>query len=264
MALITLTKGDCLEVMKDIADRSIDLIICDLPYGTTQCAWDEVIPFDALWEQYRRIIKPGRAIILFGTEPFSSRLRLSNLEWFKYDWVWNKVKAANFLNANRQPMKVHEIISVFSEGPTYYVPQKTKGHDLKVSLRRKELQTEVFGRTNADNYYASSERYPCSIIEFSKDTQKSAFHPTQKPVALLEYLIRTYSDKGDLVLDNCMGSGTTAIACMNTDRNFRGIELAENHFETARKRVRDNRERITEQKRQVSFLNDEGEQLCLK
>ena len=259
-----LYKGDCLEVMRGIADKSIDLIICDLPYGTTQCSWDEVIPFDLLWEQYRRIIKPGRAIVLFGSEPFSSRLRLSNIDWYKYDWVRNKKKAANFLNAKKQPMKIHELISVFSEGPTFYVPQKSKNHEKKVSFRRKEAQTEVFGRTDSDNYYASSERYPVSIIEFSKDTQKSSLHPTQKPVDLIEYLIRTYTNKGDTVLDNCMGSGTTGIACMNTGREFIGIEILDKHFETAEKRIREHRNETAERQRQFSFLKEEGEQLCLK
>ena len=221
-----LLKGDCLEIMSELPDNSIDLIICDLPYGTTQCSWDEVIPFDMLWEQYRRIIKPDRAIVLFGSEPFSSRLRLSNLDWYKYDWVWDKKKAANFLNAKKHPMKIHELISVFSEGPT--------------------------------------ERYPFSIIEFSKDTQKSSMHPTQKPVALIEYLIRTYSNKGDTVLDNCMGSGTTGIACMNTGREFIGIEILDKHFETAEKRIREHRIETAERKRQVSFMKEEGEQLCLK
>lgn len=188
--------GDCLELMKALPDYSIDMVLCDLPYGTTQCKWDAIIPFDPLWEQYHRIVKSNGAILLFGAEPFSSHLRLSNLKEYKYDWVWDKVKGTGFLNAKKQPMRCHEIISVFYRKQCCYNPQKTLGHPKKKSYRAASLQTDVYGRTKNDSLYESSERYPRSIQVFSTDTQKSALHPTQKPIALLEYLIRTYSTGG--------------------------------------------------------------------
>lgn len=237
MSEIILKQGDCLELMKDIPDNSIDMILCDLPYGTTQCKWDSIIPFEDLWEQYNRIIKNNGAICLFGQEPFSSTLRLSNLKNFKYDWIWDKVKGTGFLNAKRQPMRNHEIISVFYKKQCTYNPQKTFGHKLKQSYRRKELQTEVYGEMKNDYSYSSTERYPRSIQVFSTDTQNSSLHPTQKPVALCEYLIKTYTNENEIVLDNCMGSGTTGVACVNTNRNFIGIELDKNYFNIAKERI---------------------------
>lgn len=237
MSEIILKQGDCLELMKDIPDKSIDMILCDLPYGTTQCKWDSIIPFKNLWEQYNRIIKNNGAICLFGQEPFSSTLRLSNLKNFKYDWIWDKVKGTGFLNAKRQPMRNHEIISVFYKKQCTYNPQKTFGHKLKQSYRRKELQTEVYGEMKNDYSYSSTERYPRSIQVFSTDTQNSSLHPTQKPVALCEYLIKTYTNENEIVLDNCMGSGTTGVACVNTNRNFIGIELDKNYFNIAEERI---------------------------
>lgn len=230
---------DCLVGMKDIPDKSIDMILCDLPYGTTQCKWDTIIPFEPLWENYNRVIKDNGAIVLFGSEPFSSTLRLSNLKHYKYDWIWDKVKGTGFLNAKRQPMRNHEIISVFYKKQCKYNPQKTQGHQMKKSFRAKHLQTEVYGEMKNDYLYESTERYPRSIQIFSTDTQNSSLHPTQKPVALLEYLIKTYTDKGEIVLDNCMGSGTTAIACMETDRKYIGFELDETYFNIANKRIDD-------------------------
>lgn len=237
MSEIILKQGDCLELMKDIPDKSIDMILCDLPYGTTQCKWDSIIPFKNLWEQYNRIIKNNGAICLFGQEPFSSTLRLSNLKNFKYDWIWDKVKGTGFLNAKRQPMRNHEIISVFYKKQCTYNPQKTFGHKLKQSYRRKELQTEVYGEMKNDYFYSSTERYPRSIQVFSTDTQNSSLHPTQKPVALCEYFIKTYTNENETVLDNCMGSGTTGVACVNTNRNFIGIELDKNYFNIAEERI---------------------------
>ena len=234
---IELWQGDCLELMKDIADKSVDCIITDLPYGTTQCKWDTIIPFEPLWKQYNRIIKDNGAIVLFGTEPFSSHLRLSNLKNYKYDWIWDKVKGTGFLNAKRQPMRNHELISVFYKKQCTYNPQKTYGHKMKKSYRSKDLQTDVYGEMKNDYTYESTERYPRSIQVFSTDTQNSSLHPTQKPVALIEYLIKTYTNDGELVFDSCMGSGTTGVACINTNRRFIGIELDNNYFEIAKNRI---------------------------
>lgn len=228
---------DCMEGMKDIDDKSIDMILCDLPYGTTQCKWDNVIPFEPLWEQYERIIKDNGAIVLTGCEPFSSMLRLSNLKLYKYDWIWDKVKGTGFLNAKKQPMRNHEIISVFYRKQCTYNPQKTQGHNLKKSYRSKNLQTDVYGEMKNDYTYESTERYPRSIQVFSTDTQNSSLHPTQKPVDLFKYLIKTYTNEGDLVLDNCIGSGTTAIACLNTDRKYIGFEIDKHYFDVAQERI---------------------------
>ena len=223
--------------MKDIPDKSIDCIITDLPYGTTQCKWDTVIPFELLWEQYNRIIKENGAIVLFGTEPFSSHLRLSNLKNYKYDWIWDKIKGTGFLNAKRQPMRNHELISVFYKKQCTYNPQKTYGHKKKKSYRSKDLQTDVYGEMKNDYTYESTERYPRSIQVFSTDTQNSSLHPTQKPVALIEYLIKTYTNEGEIILDSCMGSGTTGVACRNLNRRFIGIEMDKKYFEIAKERI---------------------------
>jgi DNA modification methylase len=228
---------NCLEGMKKLFDKSVDAIICDLPYGTTQCKWDTVIPFEPLWEQYKRVIKDNGAIVLFGTEPFSSLLRLSNLKQYKYDWIWDKTKGTGFLNAKKQPMRNHELISVFYKKQCTYNPQKTKGHNMKKSYRSKDLQTDVYGEMKNDYAYCSDERYPRSIQVFSTDTQNSSLHPTQKPLALIEYLIKTYTNEGELVLDNCMGSGTSAVAALNTNRNFIGFELDRNYYEIATERI---------------------------
>ena len=229
--------GDCLDIMKSIASGSVDMILCDLPYGTTACKWDIIIPFDLLWEQYERVIKPNGAIVLFGAEPFSSYLRLSNINLFKYDWIWDKIKGTGFLNAKKQPMRNHETISVFYKNQCTYNPQKTYGHKKKKSFRAKHHQTDVYGDMNNDYLYESSERYPRSIQEFSTDTQNSSLHPTQKPVALFEYLIKTYTNEGQLVLDNCAGSGTTGVACLNTGRRFILIEKDNEYYELCKSRV---------------------------
>lgn len=232
-------KGDCLELMRDIPDKSVDMILCDLPYGTTRCKWDVIIPFEPLWEQYNRIIKKNGAIVLFATEPFASRLRLSNIKKYKYDWIWDKVKGTGFLNAKKQPMRNHELICVFYEKQCLYNPQMTHGHVLKKSYRSKSLQTDVYGKMQNDNTYESTDRYPRSIQKFSTDTQNSSLHPTQKPVALLEYLIKTYTNEGELVLDNCVGSGSTCIAAINTNRNYIGMEMDDHYFEVAENRIQE-------------------------
>jgi len=228
---------DCLEGMKYIKDKSVDMILCDLPYGTTQCKWDTIIPFEPLWEQYERIIKDNGAIILFGSEPFSSYLRTSNIKIYKYDWIWDKVKGTGFLNAKKQPMRNHEIISVFYKKQCTYNPQKTYGHKNKKSFRGKHLQTEVYGEMKNDYSYESTERYPRSIQIFSTDTQNSSLHPTQKPIALCEYLIKTYTNENEIVLDNCIGSGTTIISAINTNRNYIGFEKDEKYYSLACERV---------------------------
>lgn len=236
--LNTIIQGDCLEIMKQIPDKSIDMVLCDLPYGTTQCKWDTVIPFAPLWEQYARICIG--AVVLTGSEPFSSLLRVSNLSLFKYDWIWEKSKATGHLDANRRPLKKHEIISVFGN-LSIYNPQglvvKEKPTISKGDRGKKGVGSsgECYGLANKDAIQ-THYNYPKSIIPFNVD-MKAEFHPTQKPVALFEYLIKTYTNPGDTVLDNCIGSGTTAIACINTGRNFIGIEKEEKYVKIAQDRV---------------------------
>ena len=248
--------GDCLEIMKNIEDESIDMILCDLPYGTSACKWDSVIPFEPLWEQYSRIIKPFGAIVLFGSEPFSSALRLSNLDMYKYDWKWEKPNGANFLNFKYQPAKVHEDIMVFGKSATSYSkkgnmiynPHMTEGTPYNhKSGQQKQDNGHVLGstvRSPIKQVYTENNgtRYPHSIQRFPLDKDK--LHPTQKPVALLEYLIKTYTNEGNIVLDNCMGSGSTGVACINTNRRFIGIELDENYFNIAKERMENYHVRI--------------------
>ena len=231
--MIDLKKGDCLELMKDIPDGSVDMILCDLPFGTTANKWDNVIPFEPLWEQYRRIIKTGSAIVLFAAEPFASKLRLSNLEDYNYDWIWNKKKGGNIFHLKRQPYKIHENILVFNTTEKVYHP---------IMIPQKERTGKIYSQT--ENFkapkYRDTRTYkfknPQSILTFSNANQRKV-HPTQKPVALLEYLIKTYTNENEIVLDNCMGSGSTGVACVNTNRNFIGMELEEKYFDVATKRI---------------------------
>jgi site-specific DNA-methyltransferase (adenine-specific) len=227
--------GDCLEVMKDIPDKSIDMILCDLPYGTTACKWDTIIPFEPLWEQYKRIIKDNGAIVLTASQPFTSALVMSNVKMFKYCWVWNKKQSGNHGLAKYQPMKIHEDIAVFSKNKHDYYPIMTKG-----KLRFKGSYGK--GNTIATGMKEiplrlSDTYYPKSIIEISKN-RKGSIHPTQKPVALFEYLIKTYTSVGDVVLDNTIGSGTTAVAAINTGRNWIGIEQDAHYCEIANERIK--------------------------
>lgn len=226
-------------MMKDISSGSVDLILTDPPYGTTNCRWDTIIPFDPMWEQMKRIIKPNGAICLFGGEPFSSALRMSNIKNFKYDWYWQKTTPTGFLNAKKQPLRNIETISVFYSKQPIYNPQKTHGHKRKVSLAKHKQNCKKAEEYNDYNLasYDSTERYPTQTLQFKTDRQKSALHPTQKPVALLEYLIRTYTNEGETVLDFTMGSGSTGVACVNTNRNFIGIELDEGYFQIAKQRI---------------------------
>lgn len=236
--------GDCLKLMKEIPDKSIDMILCDLPYGTTDCKWDAVIPFESLWEQYNRVIKDNDAVVLFGSEPFSSALRMSNLTMYKYDWVWDKVQGANFLNVKYQPLKNIENIMVFSKAritngkrqPIKYNPQGVVKNNI-VKTNSSDY-TGTFGSSSikkGKQYISAGTGYPKCIIQFAKD--KSGLHPTQKPTDLLEYLIKTYTNEGDVVLDNCMGSGSTCVACVNTNRHYIGFEKEAKYYDIACKRL---------------------------
>jgi len=230
----SVNNGNCLDLMSDIDDKSIDMILCDLPYGTTACKWDSVIPFEPLWAHYKRIIKNNGAIVLTASQPFTSVLVMSNIKMFKYCWVWNKAKAANYVNAKKQPLKIHEDIAVFCKGNNYN-PQKTIG-----KFRKKGGYTVNREVAVAQNPTVSfnDTYYPKSILDFSVAGNKdSTLHPTQKPVALFEYLIKTYTNEGELVLDNCAGSGTTAIACLKTNRNYILIEQETKYCDIANKRI---------------------------
>ena len=233
---IELWQGDCLDGMKRIPDGSVDMILCDLPYGTTSNKWNSIIPMDALWEQYELVINAKGAIVLTASQPFTTKLISSNMNLFKYTWVWNKKKAGNFMLAKYQPMKIHEDIVVFSKEPHNYYPIKTPREKIKVS--KNYGFGDNFGNSKNDGLARSyTHRNPQSIIEVSNASQKGKIHPTQKPVALFEYLIKTYTSEGDMVLDNCMGSGTTGVACKNLNRKFIGIELDETYFNLAKERI---------------------------
>jgi DNA modification methylase len=244
---IDLINGDCLAVLKTIPDNSIDLIITDLPYGTTACKWDTIIPFTEMWVEIKRIRKDKTAICLFGSEPFSTFLRISNIKEYKYDWIWDKKRISNPLLAKKMPLKNYEIISVFYKKPPIYNPQPTiKSVKNKLSQKGigKSHSTDTTGKTKLINTDNSQNEfgYPKMILNdikvmnnLSKD--KSGFHPTQKPIELNEYLIKTYSNEGDTVLDFTMGAGSCGIACVNQNRNFIGIELNENYFKIAQDRI---------------------------
>jgi len=236
----TLLHGDCLELMKDIPDKSIDAIIADLPYGTTACKWDSVLPLDLLWEQYKRIIKDGGAIALTASQPFTSALIMSNPKMFKYAWVWEKSKATGFLNAKIRPLVAHEDIVVFCKGAPVYYPQMTKGSAYNKGVRKKQTNDDVYGSFNQVEVKSEGLRYPRSVQYFkTAESEGKTYHKTQKPIALMEYLIKTYTNEGEVVLDNTMGSGTTGVACINTSRNFIGMELDEGYFNIAKKRIQE-------------------------
>lgn len=233
--MIELLNGDCLELMKQIPDKSIDAIITDPPYGTTACKWDSVIPFDLMWTELNRIIKPNGAIVLFGSEPFSSALRISNIKHYKYDWIWDKKIPSGMSYARHQPMRQHECVSIFCNGKTLYNAQLT--------LRDKPIKSGGMTKgetTNNSKLKPLNKNYnykqPTSLIKFDK-IRKGSIHPTQKPVALLEYLAKTYTNENETILDFTMGSGTTGVACINTSRKFIGIERDTHYFEVARKRI---------------------------
>lgn len=234
--MIKLQQGDCLELMKDIPDKSIDMILCDLPYGTNRNRWDTVIPFDELWKQYKIIIKDHGAICLFGQEPFSSVMRLSNLKMYCYNWTWTWIKdsGTGFLNAHRMPLKNSELISVFYKKLPVYNSQMRKGFKPYV-IKQGETKSSNYGKQTGALTKSNGERYPLETIHFKRDKDKQ--HPTQKPVALLEYLIKTYTNGNETVLDNTMGSGSTGVSCVNTGRNFIGMELDPKYFKIAKNRI---------------------------
>jgi DNA modification methylase len=246
---IKLIKGDCLEIMKNIPRGKIDMILCDLPYGTTACKWDNVIPFEPLWEQYKRIIKDNGAIVLFGQEPFSSYLRLSNINNYRYDWIWEKSNPSNIALANKQPMRYHELISVFYKKQPIYnkqmIPRESprikQAHKNNYVFHNSQSEQTALGHIEIDSKkYDADFKNPSSIIKIPSlrpNSKEFVKHPTQKPVALLEYLIKTYTNEGELVLDNCMGSGSTGVAAINTNRKFIGIELEQNYFDIAKNRI---------------------------
>ena len=237
-----LYKGDCLGVMKEIESGSIDAIITDPPYGTTACKWDSVIDFDLMWEQLNRIIKPNGAIVLFGSEPFSSALRMSNIKNYKYDWVWRKTRPVGHLQAKKQPLKDIEIISVFYNKQCLYNPQGTIKVDIKHKNTEARLNSSSFGVVgNAKKEYKqTTSNYPRRVLDFSSSHNVGNLtHPTQKPIALMEYLIKTYTNENETVLDFTMGSGSTGVACVNTKRNFIGIEMDSNYFEIAEQRIKE-------------------------
>jgi site-specific DNA-methyltransferase (adenine-specific) len=238
-----LIHGDCLEKMKDIPDKSIDMILCDLPYGTTACKWDVVIPFEPLWEQYKRIIKDRGAIVLFGSEPFSSYLRMSNIRQYKHDWVWDKHIPRGFQTAKYRPMNRHENILVFGYGTINYYPimvERDKPVKVKNYSKKGKTSSNDIGKYNdSTKLFVYTHRNPDTIINGLWEANAGKVHPTQKPVALLEYLIKTYTLEGETVLDNCMGSGSAGIACINTKRNFIGIEKDDKYFEIAKKRIKE-------------------------
>lgn len=245
---------DCLIGMQQIPSGSVDLIICDLPYGTTACEWDAIIPFDKLWDQYKRICKPCAVILLFGSEPFSTHLRLSNMDWWRYDWIWEKNSSAGFVHAKNRPLKNFEIISAFCQ---YGI-----GHETTMGGKRMPYFPQGIRRINKiahnwikeggvigvrpshkNTYIQEYENYPKAVLEFNLD--QDSWHPTQKPLALIAYLIRTYSNPGDTVLDNCMGSGTTAVACIKEKRHFIGFELNKYYYDKACQRINAEKRQLT-------------------
>lgn len=244
-----LLKGDCLEVMKTIPDKSVDMILCDLPYGTTKNKWDSIIPLDSLWQQYERIIKDNGAIVLFSQMPFSAKLVNSNMKNFRYEWIWKKNKATGFLNSKKMPLKEHENILVFYKIlPTYNpqglikkaIPTINKGNRGRMGI------VSNYGVANKDALQ-KFENFPRDVVSFG--VVMKPLHPTQKPTTLLEYLIKTYTNENETVLDNCMGSGSTGVACLNTKRNFIGIELDDGYFKIAKERIENH---TTQEERKVS------------
>jgi DNA modification methylase len=231
-----LMRGDCLELMKEIPAGSVDMILTDPPYGTTACKWDSVIPFEPMWAELKRIIKPNGAIVLFGSEPFSSALRMSNIKQYKYDWVWDKKKGGNPFLSKIQPIKITENILIFNS--KIYYPIMTDRDKPKKRGKNKGNVSETTNNAFTENK-EYTQKYPKNIIEISNASQVGKVHPTQKPVALMEYLIKTYTNEGETVLDFTMGSGSTGVACVNTNRDFIGIELDEGYFTIAEKRIKE-------------------------
>jgi DNA modification methylase len=234
-----LYNGNCLEVMKDIESGSVDAIICDPPYGITACKWDSVIDFDLMWEQLNRIIKPNGAIVLFGSEPFSSALRMSNIKNYKYDWIWDKVSVSNPQLSKHQPLKGFELIHIFSsKGKALYYPQGLIEIEKTYTRKNKSNKTEGLKHNSRNEYTSTFTNYPRMLsLKFPRPYNNTTVHPTQKPVALMEYLIRTYTNENETVLDFTMGSGSTGVAAKNTNRKFIGIEQDESYFKIAQERI---------------------------
>lgn len=243
-----LLQGNCLELMKDIPTGSVDMILCDLPYGTTQNKWDSIIDLDKLWSHYKRIIKDNGAIVLTSQGIFTARLILSQEDLFKYKIVWIKSKSTNFLNAKKQPLRKHEDVCIFYKKQPTYNPQMTEGESYDKGIRKDQL-TGSYGYFKPKHVRSNGKRYPNDVVFYNEEiyddciyvktaeSEGKVYHSTQKPVDLLEYLIKTYTNEGDLVLDNCMGSGSTGVACKNLNRSFIGIELDKNYFEIAKNRI---------------------------
>lgn len=242
---IELYNDDCLKIMQEIPEHSIDMVLCDLPYGSTPLQWDKIIPHEQMWELYHRVCKTNSAIVLFGQEPFASHLRLSNEEEYKYDWYWEKERLTNVFQVKRRCGKTIENVMVFYKEQPIYNPQKHE-HIGKLVTNKigdtARFSTTQSGETTVKplEYHDDGTRHPTQLLRFNRDNPRKRLHPTQKPVALLEYLIKTYTDEGMTVLDNCMGSGSTGIACLNTNRNFIGIESDNNYFNIAKERIEQN------------------------
>ena len=251
MRLNVTYKGDCLELMpKHIEDQSIDLILADLPYGTTNCRWDSIIDLPKLWKEYKRIIKPNGAILLFAQTPFDKVLGASNLQMLKYEWIWEKTQATGHLNAKKMPMKAHENILVFYNKLPTYNPQKSQGHKPVNSFKKRiDSDGDIYGKTKTSSGGGNTDRYPRSVVLCASDKQTSSLHPTQKPLPLIEFFIKTYTNEGDLILDNTCGSGTTGLGAKNLNRNYIMMEKDELIYEVAKKRV--------EEKNFVTALKDE-------
>lgn len=233
-----LLQGDCLELMATLPANSVDMVMCDLPYGTTQNAWDSVVPLGRLWPEYWRLAKDAAPVVLTAQTPFDKTLGASQIENLKYEWIWEKTAATGFLNAKKSPLKAHENILVFYRKSPVYNPKMTAGHTLKRVNVSYANHGPTYSKSKSKRApYESTHRYPRSVLRFPKDNRLQGFHPTQKPVALMEYLIRTYTNEGDTVLDNCMGSGTTGVACVNTGRAFIGIEKDPTYFAIADYRI---------------------------
>lgn len=235
MTEVTLYQGDCLEFMHGLPTGSVDAIITDIPYGTTQCAWDEIIPLAPMWTESKRLLRPRAVFVTTASQPFTSKLVMSNLEWFKYEWIWEKPKATGHLNANNKPLKAHENICVFSQNGHTYNPQMIKGmRHTRGSLTAGPAK--VYGDFSNRSITESNEYYPRSVYQFA--VENKGFHPTQKPTALYKYLVMTYTNEGEIVLDISMGSGTTGVACVQTGRNFIGCEIDPTYFAIAEKRIK--------------------------
>lgn len=230
--MIKLMQGDCLELMGSIPSGSVDMVLCDLPYGVTQAPWDVPLDLAELWRHYKRICKENAAVVLFSQIPFSVKLAASNLQWLRYEWIWRKTNTAGFLNANKMPLKAHEQILVFYKRlPTYNPQYEARGGGLRVKNGK---QSACYGGyKEVTRYYDGQHFYPVDILTFSNSNQRQKVHPTEKPVPLLEYLVRTYTDAGQTVLDNCMGGGSCGVACVNTGRSFIGIEVDKGYFKVA-------------------------------